>query len=152
MKSLKNEVVDMGTGKTKLGEEEPPDLSIQIIAPKSVIRNWIELGLPPIEKNIPYPSVNHRPTTHWAMMAADMVKGDSVLAPTKADATLLQTHLRQRYQRAAYGRTERSGGGLSAIGVSRRRKEQPCPQNGNREGYRIWLIRDIPEKSSEEAN
>ena len=129
MKSLRNEANELS-----------------VVAPKGVVRNWTDEFAPEtIEKDIPYRSVNHRPTTHWAVVSEAMVKGDSVLTPSEADAKLLQQHLRHRYQRATYGRV--IGKDLTARKLTRRRREWRSPQNGNREGYRVWLIKKIPDQS-----
>jgi hypothetical protein len=112
--------------------------SLFINAPKSVT----------IEKNIPTTNV-YRPTSHWGVVAKAMVKGDSVLTPSVADARRLQIALINRYKRAKHGRIHRRASEPKrppAKTVTRRREWR----DKNRKGYRVWLLTDIPQQPPEE--
>ena len=115
---------------------------LSVVAPKGVVRNWTDEFAPEtIEKDIPYGSGKlYRPTSRWGVVSKDMVKGDSVLTPSLADAKRLQQALINRYKRATYGRI--IGKGLAARKITKRREWRA----ENREGYRVWLMKDIPDQ------
>ena len=128
------------------GYAKLPLNELSVVAPKGVVRNWTDEFAPEtIEKDIPYnrsvkPYRGYRPTSRWGVVSKDMVKGDSVLTPSLADAKRLQQALINRYKRATYGRT--IGKGLTARKITKCREWR----DGNREGYRVWLMKDIPDQ------
>ena len=124
------------------GYAKLPLNELGVVVPKGVVRNWTDEFAPEtIEKDIPYRSGKlYRPTSRWGVVSKDMVKGDSVLTPSLADAKRLQQALINRYKRARYGRI--IGKGLTARKITKCREWR----DENREGYRVWLMKDIPDQ------